>query len=149
MSGLEYYLKKLKHRRLIVGSIVAIAIGSILWAVIGPAIVLIGIPAQRTSEVTPRISGDHKWSFFKAYFWLSGPPSIEMSSTYWLGFAISIIGLSILAAGVIGIILAAVREMRVPASEREFEHRWKPADLAAGRWHRRIKICNVCFLDFG
>ncbi|MDH5623527.1 MAG: hypothetical protein OEY39_03565 [Candidatus Bathyarchaeota archaeon] len=102
---------------MIIGSIVAIAIGSILWAVIGPAIVLIGIP-------TPR---NHEWTFFKAYSWLSGPPSIaEVSSTYWLGFAISIIGLSILAAGVIGIILAAVREMRAPASGRELEHRWKP-----------------------
>jgi len=79
-----------------------IAIGTILWVVIGPAIVLIGIPTARTS-------GDYEWAPFEAYSWLSGPPSIaEISSTYRLGSTISIIGLSILAAGVIGIILAFV-----------------------------------------
>jgi hypothetical protein len=91
---------------LIIGIIVAIAIGTMLWVVIGPAVVLIGIPTPRTSE-------DNRWSFFQAYSWLSGPDAddtsvAEISSTYWLGSAISIIGLSILAAGVIGIILAFV-----------------------------------------
>jgi len=99
----------LKHSRLIIGSIVTIAVGSILWAAIGPAIVLMGIP-------TPKNSGDHKWSFFQAYGPLSYPPSTteitEISSTYWLGFAVSIIGFCILVAGSIGIILAAVMEMR-------------------------------------
>ena len=95
---------------MIIGSIVAIAIGTMLWAVVGPAVVLIGIPTPGTSE-------DHRWSFFKAYSWLSYPPSTEeisstMSSTYWLGFAVSIIGLCVLAAGVAGIIVAAVMEMR-------------------------------------
>jgi len=94
---------------LIIGSIVAIAIGTMLLVVIGPAVVLIGIPTPRTSE-------DNRWSFFQAYGPLSYPPSTteiaEISSTYWLGFAVSIIGLSILAAGVTGIILAAVLEMR-------------------------------------
>ncbi len=89
-----------------IAGIVAIAIGSILWAVIGPYIVLIGRP-------TPT----HERVFFEAYSWLSYPPPIaEVSSTYWLGFAISLIGLSILAVGVIGIILAAVMEMRAPES---------------------------------
>jgi len=101
----------LKHSRLIIGSIAAIAIGSILWAVIGPAVVFMGVP-------TPRNSGYAEWWFYEAYAWLShggrAPSISEISSTYWLGFAISIIGLSILAAGVIGIILAAVREMRAP-----------------------------------
>ena len=87
---------------MIIGSIVAIAIGTILWVVIGPAIVLIGMPF-------PRTSGDYEWASFEAYSWLSGPPSIaEISSTYWLGSAISIIGFLVLAAGVIGIILAFV-----------------------------------------
>jgi len=81
-----------------------------LWAVIGPAVVLIG-------TLTPKNSEDHRWSFFQAHSWLSYPPSNEeisstISSTYWLGFAFSIIGLSIVAAGVAGIILAAVMEMR-------------------------------------
>lgn len=94
---------------MVIGSIVAIVIGTMLWLVIGPAVVLIGIPT-RTSE-------DGRWSFFQAYSWLSYPPSTEemsstISSTYWLGFAVSIIGLSIVAAGVAGIILAAVIEMR-------------------------------------
>jgi len=77
-----------------------------LWAVIGPAVVLMGIP-------TPE---DHRWASFEAYSWLShgvrAPSIAEVSSTYWLGFAISIIGLSILAAGITGIIFAAVMEMR-------------------------------------
>ena len=91
---------------MIIGSIVAIAIGPILWAVIGPAIVLMGIPTPRTSE-------DHRWSFFQAYSWLSGPDAddtsiAEISSTHWLGSATSIIGFFVLAAGVMGIILAFV-----------------------------------------
>jgi hypothetical protein len=94
---------------LIIGSIVAIAIGTMLWAVVGPAVIMMGSPTPRTSE-------DHRWYFFQAYSWLSYPPSTEeisptISSTYWLGFAFSIIGLSIVAAGVAGIILAAVIEM--------------------------------------
>jgi hypothetical protein len=94
---------------LIIGSIAAIVIGSILLAIVGPAVVLIGIS-------TPRNSGYAEWWFYEAYAWLShggrAPSISEISSTYWLGFAISVIGLSILAAGVIGIILAAVKEMR-------------------------------------
>jgi ammonia channel protein AmtB len=93
---------------LIIGSIVAIAIGTMLWTVVGPAVVMMGNPT-RTSE-------DHRWSFFQAYSWLSYPPSNEeisstISSAYWLGFAVSIIGISIVTAGVAGIILAAVIEM--------------------------------------
>ena len=94
----------MNHRRVVIGSIVAIVLGIILWAVIGPAIVLIGTPTPKTSE-------DGSWSFFQSYSWLSYPPSNEeisstISSTYWLGFAVSIIGFCILGAGVIGIILA-------------------------------------------
>jgi hypothetical protein len=89
-------------------SILLIAVGSILWAVIGPAIVLAGIPA-------PRTSGDDKWWFPEAYAWLThggrAPSISEISSTYQLGFFVGIIGLSVLAAGVIGIILVAAREM--------------------------------------
>jgi hypothetical protein len=92
-----------------IGSIVAIAIGTMLWAIIGPAVVLMGM-------LIPRISGNHEWASFEAYSWLShgmrAPSIAEISSTYWLGFAISIIGLSILAAGVTGIIFVAVMEMR-------------------------------------
>jgi len=102
---------------LIIGSIVAIAIGTMLWAVIGPAVVLIGRP-------TPRTSGDDGWAFFEAYSWLShggrAPSIAEISSTYWLGFAISIIGLSILVAGVAGIILAVVMEMRAHSSVTDY-----------------------------
>ncbi|MHA2315440.1 MAG: hypothetical protein ACXACF_09215 [Candidatus Hermodarchaeia archaeon] len=94
---------------MIIGSIVTIVIGSMVWAVIGPAVVLMGIP-------TPRTSGDGGWAFFEAYSWLShggrAPSIAEISSTYWLGFAVSIIGFCILVAGSIGIILAAVMEMR-------------------------------------
>jgi len=102
---------------LIIGSIVAIAIGTMLWAVIGPAVVLIGRPTPRTSE-------DHRWASFEAYSWLShggrAPSIAEISSTYWLGFAISIIGLSILVAGVAGIILAVVMEMRAHSSVTDY-----------------------------
>lgn len=45
-----------------IGSIVAIAIGTILGVVIGPAIVFMGMS-------TPRTSGDHDWAFFEAYSW--------------------------------------------------------------------------------
>ena len=93
----------MNHSRGVIGSIVAIVLGIILLAVVGPAIVLMGIP-------TPKTSGDPEWAFFEAYNWLSrggrAPSIAEISSTYWLGFAVSIIGLCILGAGAIGIILA-------------------------------------------
>jgi len=106
-------MKKLTYQRLINRSILLIAVGSILWVVIGPAIVLVGIP-------TPRNSGDDKWWFPEAYAWLShggrAPSISEISSTYRLGFFVSMIGHSVLAAGVIGIILATVRKMRARVS---------------------------------
>ena len=95
----------------------AIAIGTLLWVVVGPAVVLIGMP-------TPGASEDDSWSFFQAYSWLSYPPSTEemsstISSTYWLGFAVSIVGLPIVAAGIAGIILAAIMEMRARNRKRK------------------------------
>ncbi len=83
-----------------------------MLAVVGPAVVLMGM-------FTPRNSGYDKWGSYEDYAWLShggrAPSISEISSTYWFGFAISVIGLSILVVGVIGIILAVVREMRAQA----------------------------------
>jgi hypothetical protein len=77
--------------------------GIVLWVAIGPIIILIGI-------VTPS-TPDQKWSFFKAYPWLSGsPPLSEISSTYWIGLVFSVIGLCLLVGGIVGIILALSRE---------------------------------------
>jgi len=82
----------LKHRRLLVGSIIAIAVGLILWAVIGPVVALAGIT-----------------SHFEGW-WIFGQTVTDVTATYWVGVALSIVGLIILVGGVVGIILAFLLE---------------------------------------
>jgi hypothetical protein len=85
----------LKHRRLLVGSIIAIPIGFILWALIGPIVALVGIPSHY--GVVPIMGGN------------------EVTTTFWVGVALSMVGLIILIIGVVCIILAFVLEF----SDRE------------------------------
>lgn len=82
----------MKHRRLLIGSIIAIPIGIILWAIIGPIVALAGI--------TSRYEG----------WWIFGRTVTEVTTTYWVGVALSVVGLIILIIGVVGIILAFVLE---------------------------------------
>ena len=70
---------------------------------VGPAIALLGI----SSAVPPK---DNEWSFFQAYSWLSTPSSpTEVSSTYHVGLAVSMIGLCLLVGGLVGIVHAFTR----------------------------------------
>jgi len=82
----------LKHRRLLIGSIITIPIGLILWAIIGPIVALAGITSH--------------WEGW----WIFGQTVTEVTATYWVGVALSIVGLIILIGGVFGIILALVLE---------------------------------------
>ena len=83
----------MKHRRLLIGSIIAIPIGIILWVIIGPVIALAGI--------TSHYEG----------WWIFGQTVTEVTATYWIGVALSLAGLIILIVGVVGIILAFVLEI--------------------------------------
>ncbi|MGB9714743.1 hypothetical protein C0199_01780 [Candidatus Bathyarchaeota archaeon] len=95
---------KNKLKKLQTGSIIAFIIGIPLWIAVGPSIANIGIVYN---------SGDHKWSFFQAYSWLSGyswldgsePLNVEVTSVYWVGVLISIIGFFVFAVGLIGVTL--------------------------------------------
>lgn len=92
-------LKKLQN-----GSIIAVIIGILLWIVVGPAITSMGMVCN---------SGDHEWSFFQYYSWLSDynwldgsePLNLEVTAVYWVGVLISIIGFFIFATGLIGVTL--------------------------------------------
>jgi len=87
----------LKRQRLVVGGSLAIAVGSLLWVVVGPAVVLMGAPTSGRGS---------QWFFFEAYPWLSSSYSIaNISSTYWLGFALSVIGFAVLVASTLLMIL--------------------------------------------
>jgi len=83
----------LKHRRLLIGSIITIPIGFILWQIIGPIVALVG--------VTSRWEG----------WWIFGHTVTEVTTTYWIGVTIWVAGLIILIAGVVGLILAFVLEI--------------------------------------
>lgn len=83
----------MKHRRLLIGSIIAIPIGIILWVIIGPIVAFAGI--------TSHYEG----------WWIFGQTVTEVTATYWVGVALSIVGLIILIVGVVGIILAFVLEI--------------------------------------
>lgn len=83
----------MKHRRLLIGSIIAIPIGIILWAIIGPIVAFAGI--------TSHYEG----------WWIFGQTVTEVTATYWVGVALSLGGLIILIVGVAGIILAFVLEI--------------------------------------
>lgn len=83
----------MKHRRLLIGSIIAIPIGFILWAIIGPIIAFAGI--------TSHYEG----------WWIFGQTVTEVTTTYWVGVGLSLVGLIILIVGVVGIILAFVLEI--------------------------------------
>lgn len=82
----------MKHRRLLVGSIIAIPIGVILWVVIGPIVALAGI--------TSRYEG----------WWIFGRTVTEVTATYWVGVVLSIVGLIISIGGIVGIVLAIILE---------------------------------------
>jgi hypothetical protein len=83
----------LKHRRLLVGSIIAIPIGVILWVILGPVVAMAGVSSH-----------EEGW-------WIFSQTVTDITATYWVGVAISLIGLIVLIAGVTGIIVAFVPEL--------------------------------------
>lgn len=83
----------MKHRRLLVGSIVAIPIGLVLWIIIGTTIALAGIATHQEG------------------WWIFSQTVTELTTTYWVGLAISLLGLIIVIAGISGIIIAFVLEI--------------------------------------
>ena len=83
----------MKHRRLLVGSIIAIPVGIIFWAIIGPTIAFAGISSHQEG------------------WWIFGQTVTDITATYWVGVALSILGLIITIGGITGIILAFVLEL--------------------------------------
>lgn len=83
----------LKHRKLLIGSIIAIPIGFILWVIIGPVVAFAGITSHQEG------------------WWIFSQTVYDVTATFWIGYALSIIGLIILIGGVVGIILAVVLEV--------------------------------------
>jgi len=95
----------MKHRRLLVGSIIAIPIGIIFWVIIGPTIAFAGISTHQEG------------------WWIFSQTVTDITVTYWVGVALSLSGLIITIAGITGIILAFVLELldreKQPPTKRE------------------------------
>jgi len=95
----------MKHRRLFVGSIIAIPVGIIFWAIIGPTIAFAGISSHQEG------------------WWIFSQTVTDITATYWVGVALSILGLIIMIAGITGIILVFVLELldreKQPPTQRE------------------------------
>jgi hypothetical protein len=83
----------LKHRRLLVGSIIAIPVGVIFWVILGPIVAMSGISSH-----------EEGW-------WIFSRTVTDVTTTYWAGVAISLAGLIVLIAGVTGIVVAFVLEL--------------------------------------
>jgi hypothetical protein len=79
----------------------AIVIGILLLFVLAPLAALIGAPTSG--------EGSHA-GFFEAYPWLSSSHSnANISSTYWVSFAVGAAGLAALIAGILLIILVITK----------------------------------------
>ena len=82
-----------RNRNLLVGSIIAIPIGFILWVIVGPVIAQAGIS-----------------SHFEGW-WIFGHNVTDVSTTYWVGVALSMVGVIIVIIGGVGILLAFILEI--------------------------------------
>ena len=82
----------LRNKRLLIGSIIAIPIGFILWVIVGPVIAQAGIS-----------------SHFEGW-WIFGSNVTDISTTYWVGVGLSLVGEIIVIIGGVGIFLALVLE---------------------------------------
>jgi len=81
-----------KHRRLLIGSVICIPIGIILWVIVGSTIAMAGIS-----------------SHFEGW-WIFGSAVTDVTTTYWVGVAVSMAGLIFLIVGGFGILLAVLLE---------------------------------------
>ncbi|MCW4055208.1 MAG: hypothetical protein NWE82_00330 [Candidatus Bathyarchaeota archaeon] len=93
----------MKHRRVLIGSIILIAVGLPLWLAIGPALASMGIDVQ--------IEESGWWIFKeKNYVYYETP-------MYWLGFGLTLGGLMVFAIGVALLPIVLVLEKTKGASE--------------------------------
>ena len=83
----------MKHRRLLIGSIISIPVGLVLWLIIGTTIALAGISSHQEG------------------WWIFSQTVTELTTTYWIGLTITIVGLISVIAGISGIIIAFVLEI--------------------------------------
>lgn len=82
----------MKHRRLLIGGIIAITLG-IIFLIVGPVVAQAGIS-----------------SHFEGW-WIFGTTVTDVSATYWVGVTLSLAGLIIVIIGIVGIILSFVLEV--------------------------------------
>jgi len=82
----------LRRRRLLIGSIITIAIGFILWMIVGPVIAVAGAPSHWEGWWHVRIV-------------------VEYTTLFWVGLIVSAVGLIILVAGLVVAVLAIMWEI--------------------------------------
>jgi heme/copper-type cytochrome/quinol oxidase subunit 2 len=106
---------KIQARVLLIGSVILVFVGFILWWFVGPAVILMGIKRLSTKDLMDLAMNTGM---------LGSISLAELSSTYWIGFTISIIGSCILAAGVIGVILTLVLKYSPNARKEPQARAW-------------------------
>lgn len=90
----------LKRRKLLIGSMISLPIGIILWMVLAPVLCGLGIGSYETG-----------WWIFKETHYYTTP-------LYWLGIAIGIIGMITVIGGVSGIVIGGALEILDRKRER-------------------------------
>jgi len=78
---------------MLIAGIVTVAIGLVLWLVIGPAIALTGI--------TTRYEG----------WWPFGSTVTELTPLFWVGYGLSLAGIVIFVIAIVLLVLAVVLEI--------------------------------------
>ena len=82
----------MRYIKLLVGSIIAIGVGILLWVLIGPLVAISGIT-----------------SHFEGW-WIFGETVTDITPTFWVGVALSAVGVIGMVGGIVGVILSLVLE---------------------------------------
>ena len=82
----------MKHRKLLIGSIIAISIGIVLWLVVGPVIAASGVYTYQTG------------------WWIFSQTHSGTTTAYWAGLTLAVIGLIIVIGGITGITISLLLE---------------------------------------
>ena len=106
----------LRYKNLLIGSIIAIAVGIILWVFIGPFVALLGITSHTEG------------------WWIFGQTVTDYTPVFWVGVAISIAGIIVLVGGIVGIILSLILEFLAR----------KPESIVSEVPNQKFVFCTHC-----
>lgn len=86
----------MRYIRLLVGSIIAIGVGLLLWFLVGPIVAISGVS-----------------SHFEGW-WIFGETVTDVTPAFWVGIGLSVIGAVVTVGGVVGVVLSLILEFLKP-----------------------------------